>query len=211
MARDGAVLNKLAWRAKWRARFKAWKKTITIAIVVPVALLSVLVFTPWLPDYYEKGILKYQFEEGSDDHIRHEAVEQMYKLGCFYNYTMREDKGAECFLKITEWHYGFSIQKWCYEREKCEKERRTALRDIKRKKKRDGKVFKGPPFIFEKRTEPFIGYSLFRYGEYNDRIHKAMTKQIYEEYIATFSEAPGADPVFTNRAQLFIARYKGSL
>lgn len=100
------IMDKLAWRAKWRRRWSEWRNMFVGGFLLLFVATVALVFTPWLPNkiYTET---KRDLIDPMTDELRPEAVERMYNLGMFYQITMRGDEAMICYRDIAGWFFGF--------------------------------------------------------------------------------------------------------
>ncbi len=191
MSQSSAIMDKLAWRAKWRKRWHKWKTIIVATLLLLILVPSFLCFTPWAPRKVYEGILATKIDPKTKK-LRPESVESLYKMGMFYSITMREDEARECWDKLTEWYYGYSISRW-------------ASDSLRKKEYRNRKKNR---LKFPKKSICWVGYAMYRLGESrNLHKHKQQAKKIYEKYLKDFNRKPGEDKQFTTRVQIFLQMY----
>jgi len=190
---QSSIMDRLAWRAKWRKRWQQWKSAIVIVVLIIILVPSALAFTPWAPQKVFAWIDENKMLPGSQE-LDPVFVSRLYALGMFYGSTMREPEATHCWAKICEWMYGYDIKRWAAET-MTKEDKTTRLQKEKRRK-------------FGATARPYVGYSLYRLGEHLDRRkHKGQAKRIYERYLEEFKGTPDEEPGFTQNAETFLRLY----
>ncbi|MBN2712276.1 MAG: hypothetical protein JXR97_07540 [Planctomycetes bacterium] len=183
MADKTSIMNKLAWRAKWRKRIQKWKSFLFISVVLLILVPSALIFTPWFPHKIFEAI-----DNNKADPItgvlKPSAVRDMYRLGLFYGITMRANpEGNDCFLEIIRWQRGINLRKaWMNEpQEPIE------------------------PYVFPEEVDEYVGFALIEYARYcRLHQHEYMATELYKLYLQDYANVEGADPKHAAEAELYI-------
>lgn len=149
-----ARMSKRAKRARW---WKENKKRVTIASLGFLALVFLGLFTPWGPDYYYGGIQNRLME--SPTRMAPNTIKDLYKLGVFYNFTLREDQAMEMYNEIAKYYYAFTFTEYSVDPESALERRYEAERRIKRQEA------KGPPFEVPQNEIKYVALAIWRAGE----------------------------------------------
>ncbi len=98
-----SIMSRLAWRAKWRNRWRKWRTWIIGSTVVLVIFVVISAFAPWGPRWVENRIKQ---QNPVTQPIQPGATESLFKLGRFYQITMRDEEAAEIYtFMLSEWYY----------------------------------------------------------------------------------------------------------
>ncbi len=205
-ARAAKARGRMARRAKRDRWFKENKKRILMIFLGFLLIAFLAFFTPWGPDYYYNKLQEKKMS--APDTVAAGYIEGLYKLGVFYNFTMRENDAMRCYNELSTLYYGFSIYDYATNPE-------TALDkrdDAEARKKKN--LSNGPPFRVPDSDLKYIGYSIWRVGEI---IQKAQSRQftlrIWKDlYLDEFKEQHPiqCDPKVTEIVKNYVDRMLGN-
>lgn len=196
---------RMAKRARRQRFWKENKKRIMIGFLVFLFVAFLALATPWGPDYYWNKIQETKMD--TPGVVRAGTLQDLYKLGVFYDYTMRSDGAMKCYNEIGKLYFGFTLSEYSVNPETAFEIRRKAQNDIKKG------LSKGPPFTVAAEDLPAVSYAIWRAGEI---VGKTQSKQfVYRLYNDLYVEElqenhPEAlDPQITNIVTAFIDRFMG--
>jgi len=190
---QSSVMDKLAWRAKWRRRWHQWKTIIFIIAVLIVVVPLFTAFTPWAPQMVRDAIEQERLDS-SGESILPAYAERLFKMGMFYSITLRDDEALRCWDDLCTAYTGYNIRRWAA--------------DVMNKSDRSRKEQKERKKKFSPEAACWVGYSLYEMGQYLDRKkHKQQAKKIYEFYLEEFKGKPYEDLKATQNAEIFLLRY----
>lgn len=156
-AKAAAARARMAKRAK-RARFmKENKKRITMIIVGFFILLALCFLTPWGPGYYRMKIEERKMQ--SPTAVSSGVIRDLYKLGEFYQYTMRSKDALACYDEIARLYFGFRITEFPRDPAGAFEKRRLAEVAIKKG------MGNGPPFSIDESEILYVAKAVWRAGE----------------------------------------------
>ena len=156
-AKAAKARARMARRAKRARFFKENKKRILLGFVVFLLLLFLAFFTPFGPDYYRSEIDMHKME--SPRAVTPGYIRDLYKLGVFYNMTMRKSQALECYDEIGRLFFGFKLVEYSLNPGGAFEKRRQAELNIKRGQGN------GPPFVVSEIDIPYVALAIWRTGE----------------------------------------------
>lgn len=102
MAQQSTVMDRLAWRAKWRKRFKKYKTLIVVVLLLGIGVPSFLAFTPYGPRKVREYI---ESRNPIDQPVTPWGTKWMYYLGRFYGMTMRKREAEDVYETLLyDWY-----------------------------------------------------------------------------------------------------------
>lgn len=200
-----AARARMAARARRQRWWKANKRRVLYLFLgaTLIALLGLL--TPWGPDYYRGKLEGDKF--ASPGYVNPGYIEGLYKLGVFYQYTMRNKQAMECFEEINYLFFGFRIVEFAQSPSTALEKRRQAEIAVSRGQS------SGPPFRVDEGEIRFVGMAIWRAGE-------IMRKQFPSQFIARVfddlylqeflaNNEGKDDPEVTQMVKTWVNRFKG--
>lgn len=189
-----SIMSKLAWRAKWRNRWKKWKTVIFLMAILAVVLFIVLLFA--LPGHIYDYIDENKFGETkgtANEVVQPWAAENWYKLTRLLEISMREKEAMARYKTMEKWHYGYDLKAWC-------------LRGYKRPRRKQ----RIPKLKIHKDARFWVGYAIFRRIQYLRTKSKKewayhMAKDRYLPFVKKYPR--GRDAVFTRQLETFVLMY----
>jgi hypothetical protein len=184
---EKSVLSTLAWRAKWRKRWQKWKKIVLLTIILVIGVPIVLAMSPWGPgkvyDYIEAH--KINPVTGKIDPW---AAEWMYKLGNFYDFTLKPEKQEECYITLERWYTGVSLKSWAAEQN-------------------DPQQIK--PIPMDPETVYWVSMAVYQHAEYLWlKRRRGHAHKLYCYYRDAFIPLKESDPDINQKVEFKIAQYK---
>ncbi|MCC8108851.1 MAG: hypothetical protein LIQ30_07360 [Planctomycetes bacterium] len=173
--------SRLAARSR-RSRFlKENKARITIAAVVFFLLMAFLFLTPYGPNIYRQRIQERMFT--APGVLSPEVTNDLVRLGRFYSFTFRSDKGLETYDEVGRLYYGFTFSDYMSNPSGAEDRQFEAERLKKR-----GEIL-GPPYDMKADNLPGVGRALFYSAEYARAYRpKQFALRLYQLYNNDFYE-----------------------
>ncbi len=203
-AAAAAAKARMAKRAKRQRFLKENKKRILIGVVTFVAIVLLAVMTPWGPDYYYGKIQARRME--TPGVIQEGVIRDLYKLGVFYQNTMRKDDAQRIYNEIATISFGFTFTEFAQNPDAAFAKRSQAEANIKKG------IGKGPPYPIPESDQKYVGLAIWRMGETMDSGPRQFTVRVYEElYMNEFLELhpQDADPEITGIVKWNVDRFYG--
>ncbi|MCC8164863.1 MAG: hypothetical protein LIQ31_01615 [Planctomycetes bacterium] len=173
--------SRLAARSRRSRFFKENKARITIAAVVFFLLMAILFLTPYGPNIYRQRIQERMFS--SPGVLAPEVTNDLVRLGRFYSFTFRADKGLETYDEVGQLYYGFKFTEYMADPSGAEDRQFEAERLKKR-----GEIL-GPPYTVNADNLPGVGRALFYAAEYARSYRpKQFAVRLYQLYNNDFYE-----------------------
>lgn len=204
-AKAAAARARMAKRSKRQRWMKENKKRLTIGILAFIALVFLAIFTPWGPDYYYGGIKLHLMETPTK--ISSKSLEKLYKLGTFYQYSLRSGAALEIYDEIGYLYFGVKLTEYGRTPTTAFEKRRDAEIRIKK-----GQI-KGPPFTIPEEDIKYVALAVWRAGEIiKSENSKQFTYNIYNDlYLEElYQEYPNQmDRDVTEIVRGYVDRLKG--
>lgn len=196
--------GRMARRAKRARFFKENKKRILIAFLAFLVLNFLAFFTPWGPDYYYTDIQMRKFENPRT--ISPGVLEDLYKLGRFYSFTLRKNQAKETYAEIAKCFYGFTFEEYAQSPTNANEKRFQALRSIAREESN------GPPYKVADSDIKYVGLAMYYTAEIMmESGPKSFPANLYNELYNEFKEENPShlDPDITRLAKMTGDRLRG--
>lgn len=204
-AAASAAKARMAKRARRQRFWKENKKRILYGVVIFLLLVFLALGTPWGPNYYYGKIQARKM--ASPQAVSDGVLRDLYKLGVFYQYTMREQDALRMFNEMATLYYGFTLSEYATNPDRAFEKRRDAEIRIERGQSN------GPPFRVSNEDMRYIPLAIWKVGEIIQKTQsRQFTVRLYDElYINEFLELHPelADPEVTSLVRASVDRFKG--
>lgn len=203
-AKAAAARSRMSKRAKRQRWMKENKKRLTLGILGFVVVVFLALFTPFGPDWYYGGIKNELME--SPTRVSHRSIEKLYKLGVFYNWTLRAKKAMEVYDEIGVLYFGYKFSEYAASPAHSAEKREMTLYRIKKDQ------VKGPPFTIPEDEIQYVALAVWRAGEIMSKdLSKQFTFNIYkdlylDELLEQYPDQMNLD--VTRLVQLYVNRVK---
>ncbi len=205
-ARAAKARSRMAKRAKRDRWWKENKKRLLMIFLGFLLICFLCFFTPWGPEYYYSKLQDRKM--ASPDAVAAGYIEGLYKLGVFYNFTLRNSDAIRCYDEVGSLYFGYGITEYSKNPEAA-LDKRFTLDDRKKKG-----LSPGPPFIVPSSDLKYVGLAIWRVGEIIQKDQsRQFTYRIYNGlYLEDFKEANAihCDPHVTEIVKNYVDRFTGS-
>lgn len=200
-----AARGRMARRAKRDRFIKENKKRIMMIIAGFFALLFLVFGTPWGPAWYYSKIQETKFS--APNRLSHGTITKLYKLGVFYQNTMRKNDALKCYDEIATYYFGFTLNEYSASYVTALDKQHRA--EVAIKKGLSG----GPPYAVADDELQYVALTIYQYGMIiRDTRSKQFTYRIWNDlYLEQFYKKypQYLDPSVTKQVDGYVKRIMG--